>query len=92
MYHLHDGPPSFLFGIERQPEKVRPRASLSAFTWAAERAGTSYGAFIIGLTDVDQKQIQQEYEAYQREYRKTMRDQMKARRERKTFIIDDQDL
>lgn len=47
--------------------KSTPTASLAALSWAAERAGLSYGLFTINLSPDDQVRIQSEYEAYQRE-------------------------
>ena len=44
-----------------------PHATLAALQWAAERANLSYGVFTLNLTEDDQKCIQAEYEAYQRE-------------------------
>lgn len=39
----------------------RPRASLAALQWAAERAGQSYGIFTQRLTQDDEARIQEEY-------------------------------
>ena len=46
--------------IKRQ--SGRPRASLAALQWAAERAGQSYGIFTQRLTQDDEARIQEEYE------------------------------
>ena len=40
----------------------RPRASLAALQWAAERAGQSYGIFTQHLSPDDEANIQEEYE------------------------------
>ena len=60
---LHDGPTEafqILNGrINRQ--SGRPRASLAALQWAAEKAGQSYGIFTQWLTVDDEARIQQEY-------------------------------
>jgi hypothetical protein len=40
----------------------RPRASLAALQWAAERAGLSYGIFTHHLSPADEANIQEEYE------------------------------
>jgi hypothetical protein len=40
----------------------RPRASLAALQWAAERAGLSYGIFTQHLSPADEANIQEEYE------------------------------
>ena len=40
----------------------RPRASLAALQWAAERAGQSYGIFTQHLSPADEANIQEEYE------------------------------
>jgi len=42
----------------------RPRASLAALQWAADRAGLSYGVFTQRLTPEDEARIQQGYEAF----------------------------
>ena len=39
----------------------RPKASLAALQWAAERAGQSYGIFTQRLTVDDEARIQEEY-------------------------------
>jgi len=60
---LHDGPTEafeILNGrINRQ--SGRPKASLAALQWAAERANMSYGIFTQRLTVDDEARIQQEY-------------------------------
>ena len=43
--------------------KSKDRASLEALSWAADRAGKSYGAFIAGLVPGDESRIQAEFEA-----------------------------
>ena len=45
----------------------RPKASLSALQWAADRANQSYGVFILHLTPEDEMRIQKEYYAYKAE-------------------------
>jgi hypothetical protein len=40
----------------------RPRASLAALQWAADRAGLSYGVFTQHLSPADEANIQEEYE------------------------------
>ena len=39
----------------------RPKASLAALQWAADRAGLSYGIFTQRLTQDDEARIQEEY-------------------------------
>ena len=60
---LHDGPTEafeILNGrINRQ--SGRPKASLAALQWAADRANMSYGIFTQRLTVDDEARIQQEY-------------------------------
>ena len=60
---LHDGPTEafeILNGrINRQ--SGRPKASLAALQWAAERANMSYGIFTQRLTVDDEARIKQEY-------------------------------
>ena len=46
--------------IPRKP----PRATLAALQWAADRAGLSYGRFMLGLTVRDELRIQEEYEEW----------------------------
>ena len=63
---LHDGPTEafeILNGrINRQ--SGRPRVSLAALQWAADRAGLSYGVFTQVLTPEDEARIQEEYEKH----------------------------
>jgi len=40
----------------------RPRVSLAALQWAADRAGLSYGIFTQHLSPADEANIQEEYE------------------------------
>ena len=42
----------------------RPRASLAALQWAAEKAGQSYGIFTQRLTVDDEARIQQKYNGW----------------------------
>jgi len=60
---LHDGPTEafeILNGrINRQ--SGRPKASLAALQWAADRANMSYGIFTQRLTQDDEARIQEEY-------------------------------
>lgn len=51
---------SFSLGRQRKP----PRATLAALQWAADRAGLSYGRFMLGLTVRDELRIQEEYEEW----------------------------
>lgn len=62
-HHLHDGPSEPFYGT-RRPVPGRSAATLAALQWAADRAGLSYGQFIIGLTEEDQRRIQTEYEQF----------------------------
>jgi len=61
---LHDGPTEafeILNGrINRQ--SGRPKASLAALQWAAERAGQSYGVFTLNLSRDEEEKIQLEYD------------------------------
>ena len=45
----------------------KPRASLAALQWAADRAGESYGRFTQRLKREDETRIQEEFEQYRRE-------------------------
>lgn len=47
--------------------KPKPRASLAALQWAAERANMSYGQFTQGLATDDEAKIQEEFEAWKAE-------------------------
>lgn len=40
--------------------------SINALSWAAERAGLSYGRFTLSLSSEEQKRIQAEYEEWKR--------------------------
>lgn len=40
--------------------------SIDALSWAAERAGLSYGRFTLSLSPKEQKRIQAEYEEWKR--------------------------
>lgn len=71
MHHLHDGP-FYVSKFKAKPISPKPLATLAALQWAAERAGQSYGTFTLNLTEVDQRRIQVEYEAYQRERKKEL--------------------
>lgn len=69
MHHLHDGPPRDVYlplGPRHLPPapKKKPAASLAALQWATERAGQSYGRFILNLTEGEQGRIQEQYEAW----------------------------
>ena len=52
----------------------RPRASLAALQWAAERAGLSYGIFTQRLTPEDEARIQEEYDEYHEQHAAEIRD------------------
>ena len=73
---LHDGPTEafqILNGrINRQ--SGRPRASLAALQWAADRAGLSYGIFTQRLTQDDEARIQEEYDEYREQHAAEIRD------------------
>jgi len=58
--------------ISRQSE--RPRASLAALQWAADRAGLSYGIFTQRLTQDDEDRIQEEYDEYREQHVAEIRD------------------
>lgn len=49
-----------------EPPKPKPRASLAALQWAADRAGKSYGTFTLKLNPADEAAIQEEFEAYKK--------------------------
>ena len=63
MHHLHDGPWPHSSPSQSAPLR-RPRATLAALQWAAERAGQSYGRFTLKLTEGEQAAIQGEYERF----------------------------
>ena len=50
------------------PVYMRPRASLAALQWAADRAGLSYGQFTQRLSPGDETRIQEEFEQYRRDH------------------------
>ncbi len=99
MRHLmHDGPKDEIYirnGELHTPFK--PKASLAALSWAAERAGQSYGAFTQGLTEEDEIRIQIEYDEMRRQ--RTMETARRAAERRSVqddppadgFIITDDD-
>lgn len=66
MHDFHDEPPDF-FITNNRLSRPKPKASLAALQWAAERANLSYGVFTLNLTEAGQSRIQAEYEAYQQE-------------------------
>ena len=47
--------------------KPKPRVSLAALQWAADRAEMSYGQFSQRLKPADETRIQEEFEQYRRE-------------------------
>lgn len=49
------------------PVYMRPRASLAALQWAAERANMSYGSFTLHLSPEEEARIQLEYEDMMRQ-------------------------
>ena len=52
--------------VSQMPKTVAT-ASIAALSWAAERAGQSYGQFTCKLTSAQQAEIQAEYDRYQAE-------------------------
>ena len=52
----------------------RPRASLAALQWAANRAGLSYGVFTQWLTVDDEARSQEEYDEYREQHAAEIRD------------------
>ena len=52
----------------------RPRASLAALQWVADRAGLSYGVFTQRLTQDDEARIQEEYDEYREQHAAEIRD------------------
>ena len=66
VHHLHDGSPApfYVSKFNTKPISNKPAASIGALQWAADRAGLSYGQFIIGLSTADQLAIQAEYEGF----------------------------
>ena len=71
---LHDGPSEafeILNGRVRRPSG-KPRASLTALQWAAERAGLSYGVFTQRLSPADEVHIQQAYDDYRKQRAKEL--------------------
>ena len=60
---VYDGPPDF-FITNNRLSRPKPKASLAALQWAAERANLSYGVFTLNLTEADQSRIQAEYDLF----------------------------
>ena len=73
--------------------KLKPRASLAALQWAAERANMSYGQFTQGLATDDEAKIQEEFEAWKAE-RSAFHSCVGIKDEMSTggFIITDDDI
>ena len=72
----------------QKPENEQPRAhakhlsttdQLDAITWAANRAGVSYGQFSSRLTEAEKETIYAEYQAWQAERQAEIRERMKNR-------------
>ena len=63
---MHDGPPHLPTDPRNYQalQKAKPRASLAALQWAADRANQSYGTFSLNLTPEDETRIQAEFEAF----------------------------
>ena len=63
-HRMHDGPApdsdEAIF-IQRWQRKPTPRATLSALSWAADKAGMSYGRFLQTLGPAYVPHIQEEY-------------------------------
>ena len=51
----------------------RPRASLAALQWVADRAGLSYGVFTQRLTPEDEARIQEEYDEYREQHARELK-------------------
>ena len=77
----------------RVKRPAKPRASLAALQWAAERANMSYGQFTQGLATDDEAQIQEEYEVWKAE-RSASRSCVEIKDEMSTggLIITDDDI
>ena len=70
LYHkMHDGPTHLPTGPRNYQAlpKAKPRASLAALQWAADRANQSYGVFTLGLTPEDEARIQAEFDSFKQE-------------------------
>ena len=52
----------------------RPKASLAALQWAADRANMPYGIFTQRLTQDDEARIQEEYDEYREQHAAEIRD------------------
>ena len=97
-HRMHDGPApdsdEAIF-IQRWQRKPTPRATLSALSWAADRAGMSYGRFLQTLRPPDEAAIQGQYEEFiaQREREMAKRREGRGGKEAEVdgFIISDED-
>ena len=97
-HQMHDGPDDEIYirnGALYRASK--PKVSLAALSWAAERAGQSYGAFTQGLTEEDEIRIQIAFDEMRRQ-RKVEAAKRAAERKRVQdnqptdgFIITDDD-
>lgn len=100
-HRLHDGPPPYLpLGPRQADPPPRPRsATIAALSWAAERAGQSYGQYVIGLSKADQQRIQEEFENWKREQKRIKAERMAAKKRVTTdipipegYILTDEDV
>ena len=66
---MHDGPTHLPTGPRNYQAlpKTKPRASLAALQWAADRANQSYGTFSLNLTPEDETRIQAEFDSFKQE-------------------------
>ena len=74
---------------------AKPRVSMAALQWAADRAGLSYGKFTQSLTPEDEVRIQHNYDEWKRQKRQEVAVRRLERRPEEPltegFIITDDD-
>jgi len=87
--------------MNSKPIRKAPPVSIAALSWAAEKAGMSYGKFTMNLTHDEQLRIQREWDAYQAELRESLKERSAEHRlaesregesEDDAYIISDMDL
>ena len=73
---------------------AKPRVSMAALQWAADRAGLSYGKFTQSLTPEDEVRIQHDYDEWKRQKQHEVAARRLERRPEaltEGFIITDDD-
>lgn len=76
-------------------QTYRPKASIPALSWAAEKEGLSYGQYCLRLRPEDEIRIQMEFDEWKRQTALERAERAKARQSEEPipcgFIIQDDD-